>query len=348
MNWQAVFPPLLNLINRFLPKSHRASVVGFDIGSFSIKALEMGPGGEIHRWVLEPFDGTDILSALKRVVSVMKMTDQIPVASVSGKGTLIRYIDMPRMTLEELRKSFVYEIDKYFPFDPQTIYTDCYIIDPQSKEKKMSVVVAAAKKELVDDRIKLFKEVGMELTHVISNSVAMANAFNHLGASESTTGARAILDIGGSLSSLIILDQGHFPSFTRDIFIGAHEMSKQIANILGIDISQAEELKRSPAARSEEILQACEIPLGNLVEETQLSFDYFATEKNSSVGELFLAGGGAHLKGIEGVFEKSLNISVKVWNPLADLHLGSEATSPDIHLFSSQLGVALGLALTKV
>ncbi len=352
MNWRPAFPPFFKLINRILPaKSSQAPVVGFDIGTHFIKAIEIGPLGnsfEIHRWTLEPAEGADTLSALKRAASCMSMKNQIPVASVSGKGTLIRYIDMPRMSLEELRKSFVYEIDKYFPFNPQEIYTDCYIVDPQSKEKKMSVLVAATKKELVDDRIKLFKEAGMELTHVTTDSVVMANAFNQLANTELAAGARAILDIGGSFSNLMILDKGHFPSFTRDIFIGSQELSKEIANILGVDMAKAEELKRSPADQYEEVMQACEVPIGKLIGELQLSFDYFSTEKNIPVVELFLVGGGALLKGIEGAFEKSLNIPVKIWNPLAGLHLGSEAASSDIHLCSSQLGVAIGLALTKV
>ncbi|MBI3601709.1 MAG: type IV pilus assembly protein PilM [Candidatus Omnitrophica bacterium] len=351
MNWLAPLHQYLNFINRFLPKSRLTAVVGIDIGTSSVKAVEIARTNnsfEIHRWALESIEGTDTKAAVKRLFSRMNIKDQTPVTSVAGKGALIRYIDMPRMTPEELRKSFVYEIDKYFPFDPQTIYTDCYITDPQSKEKKMSVLVAAAKKELVDERIQLFKEVGMNLTYVTTDAIAMANAFEQLVTDETTpTAAKAILDIGGMVSSLMIL-KDHSPCFTRDIFIGSQEMSKQIANILGVDLAKAEEIKRAPAEMFNEVIQACEAPLDNLIGEIHLSLDYFMTEKNVQVAELFLVGGGSLLKGIEGVFEKSLNIPVKIWNPLAGLRLGAEMASSDIHLFSSQLGVAIGLALTQV
>ncbi len=352
MDWLSLHRQYLNFINRFLPKSRLlAAVVGIDIGTSSVKAVEIARTNnsfEIHHWALEPIKEGDPKAALKRLFSRMNFKDQIPVTSVAGKGALIRYIDMPRMTLEELRKSFVYEIDKYFPFDPQTIYTDCYITDSQSKEKKMSVLVAAAKKELVDERIKLFKEVGMNLTYVTTNAIAMANAFEQLAPEQAApAGAKAMLDIGGVMSSLMIL-KDHSPCFTRDIFIGSQDMSKQIANILGVDLAKAEEIKRTPGEMLNEIIQACEAPIDNLIGEVQLSLDYFMTEKNVPVTELFLVGGGSLLKGIEGTFEKSLNIPVKIWNPLVGLRLGAQAASSDIYSFSSQLGVAIGLALTQI
>ncbi len=351
MDWLSLHRQCLNFINRFFPKSRLTTVVGIDIGTSSVKAVEIARTNnsfEIYHWALEPIEGSDTKAALKRLFLHMNIKDQIPVTSVSGKGALIRYIDMPRMTPEELRKSFVYEIDKYFPFDPQSIYTDCYITDPQSKEKKMSVLVAAAKKELVDERIKLFKEAGMNLTYVTTDAIAMANAFEQLATNGTTsTGAKAILDIGGAVSSLMVL-KDHAPCFTRDIFIGSQDMSKQITNILGVDLAKAEEIKRAPGERLNEIIQACEAPIDHLIAEVQLSLDYFMTEKNVPVAELFLVGGGSLLKGIEGVFEKNLNIPVKIWNPLVGLRLGGQVASSDIHSFSSQLGVAIGLALTQV
>jgi type IV pilus assembly protein PilM len=351
MNLQAFLTKYLNFISGFLPKSNPQTVVGFDIGTSSVKAVEIVSNGdsyEIQNWGLAPIDGADAKEALKQLLMKMNIRDQIPVTSVSGKGTLIRYVDMPRMPIDELRKSFVYEIDKYFPFDPQTIYTDCYVIDPQSKEKKVSVLVVAAKKDLVDERVKLFKEVGVDLTYVTTNAIATANAFEKLMKEQQAEGGRAILDIGGSVSNLMILDQNNSPSFTRDIFFGSYDMTKQIANTLGITTEEANQLKRNPGDKLNEVTQACESSIENLIGEIHLSLDYFMTEKNSHVSELFLVGGGALFKGIEQSFEKNLNIPVKVWNPLAGLRLGPQVASSDINAYASQLSVAIGLALTKV
>jgi type IV pilus assembly protein PilM len=146
----------------------------------------------------------------------------------------------------------------------------------------------------------------------------------------------------------MILDKNHSPSFTRDLFVGSQDISKQIATQLGVSFEKANELKLNPGERRNEILKACEPSIQSLVAEIQLSLEYFKTEKNSLVSELFLVGGGSLLQGIEESFEKSLNIPVKVWNPLAGIKLGALVSRSDIQNHSSQLGVAIGLALTKV
>ncbi len=351
MSSTSLFNKYLQIISHLLPKPPLVSVVGFDIGTSSVKAVEMLCSEdtiEIKSWAHELIVGGDALTALKRLNSRLNVKDPIRVASVSGKGTLIRYVDMPRMSIEDLRKAFVYEADKYFPFDPQTIYTDCCILDPQSKEKKLSVLVVAAKKELVDERMHLFKETGIELNYVTTNAIATANAFERLIRDPNNTGARAILDIGGSISNLMILDQNNSPCFTRDIFVGSHDMSKQIANNLGVDITKADELKRNSGEREVEVIKACEDAIENLTGEVHLSFDYFMTEKNIKVSDLFLLGGGSLFKGLEGALGRSLNIPVKIWNPLTGLKLDPQVKSSEINAFSSQLGVAIGLALTKV
>ncbi len=352
MNFELIFQEYLKLINRFLPKPARPVVIGIDIGTSSIKAVEIalipGNGYEIRHWAIEPIEANDAKSALARLMTKLNLAEKVPVTSVSGKGTLIRYIDLPRIPLDDLRKSFVYDLDKYFPFDPQSIYSDCNILDPQSKDKKMSVLVAAVKKEMIDERLKLFKDVGFELSHITTNSIATANAFEVLGPKVSNSGhAKAILDIGGSVSNLIIL-KDLSPRFTRDIFVGSHELTKQISNVLGVDFAQAEILKTAPGDKHDQIISACETPINNLITEIRLSLDYFMTEKNIQVDELFLVGGGSLLKGIEASFEKNLGMPVKIWDPLNGIRLSEQVAAGDIKNYSSQLGVAIGLGLVNV
>ena len=353
MDFKSLFNRYLEVIARFVPRPQQSPVLGIDIGTGTVRAVEIGPAGvgfEIRLWALEEIQGGDVKAALSQLIKKIHYAGQTLVTSVSGKGTLIRYIDMPRMPLDDLRRSFTYDLDKYFPFDPQSIYTDCFILDPSNAEKHMSVLVVAAKKEIVDERLKLFKDLGLKLEHITTDTVAVANAFVRLGtqaAGPANGGARAILDIGEGVSNLIIL-KDLSPRFTRDIFVGGREMTKQIARVLGVDESKAEAMKKAPGERLDAMLAACEGPIANLIEEIRLSLDYFMTEKNIQVGEFFLLGGGSLLKGIEGVFEKNLGIPVKIWDPVAGLQLNPSLSSSDIHLSSSQLGVAIGLGLSKI
>ncbi len=173
MDYKKLFDQYLMLVNRLIPKPAAPPVIGIDIGTSSIKAVELGQaagGFEIRHWAIEPLAGNDTKSALKKIAERLHFNNQLLVSSVFGKGTLIRYVDLPRMPLEDLRKSYIYDLDKYFPFDPKSIYTDCSILDPEGKDKKMLVLLAAVKKEMVDERLKLFKEAGLELNRVTINS----------------------------------------------------------------------------------------------------------------------------------------------------------------------------------
>ncbi len=348
MDYKKLFDQYLLLVNRLIPKPLALPVIGIDIGTSSIKAVELGlaaGGVEIRHWAIEPLAGNDTKSALRKIGERLRFNNQLLVSAVFGKGTLIRYVDLPRMPLEDLRKSYIFDLDKYFPFDPKNIYTDCSILDPESKDKKMSVLLAAVKREMVDERLKLFKEAGLELNRVTINSIAIANAFNRLGPPVTASGkAKALLDIGRSASCLMIFKNSS-PRFTRDIFIGSQELTKKIANALGVDEAQAEAIKHQPGEKLAQVIEACEMPINNLITEVRLSMDYYMTEKNIQVDELFLGGGGSLFKGIEGVFEKSLGLPVKIWNPLGSVRLNAPEASGDIQTYAAQFGVALGLGL---
>ncbi len=346
MDSKRLLDQYLGLVNRLIPKPPAPAVIGIDIGTSSIKAVELASGGlEIRRWAIEPLNGNDAKEALKRIAERLQFTNQLLFSAVFGKGTLIRYVDLPRMSLDELRKAYVFDLDKYFPFDPKSIYTDCSILDPEGKDKKMMVLLAAVKREIVDDRLKLFKEAGLELSGATINSIATANAFNRLGPPVTASGkAKAVLDIGGSASCLMIFKDAS-PRFARDIFVGGQELTKKIANMMGVDTAQAETLKRQPGDKLGQIIEACDMPINNLITEIRLSLDYFVTEKNIQVDELFLSGGGCLLKGIESVFEKNLNLPVKIWNPISKVRLNAKTADKNIESYASQFGVALGLGL---
>ena len=348
LDYKKLFDQYLLLVNRLIPKPAAPPVIGIDIGTSSIKAVELGfvaGGVEIRHWAIEPVAGNDTKSALKKIGERLRFNNQLLVSAVFGRGALIRYVDLPRMPLEDLRKSYIFDLDKYFPFDSKSIYTDCSILDPESKDKKMSVLLAAVKKEMVDERLKLFKETGLELNRVTINSIAIANAFNRLGPQVTASGkAKAVLNIGGSASCLMIFKDSS-PRFTRDIFVGSQELTKKIANALGVDEKQAEAIKCQPGEKLAQVIEACDMPINNLITEIRLSMDYYMTEKNIQVDELFLGGGGSLLKGMADIFGKNLELPVKIWNPLGRVRLNAPAASGDIQTYAAQFDVALGLGL---
>ncbi len=345
----------LNFIKEFLPESKGVSSVGLDVSKNSCKMIELvysGDSFEITNYCIESSTDGKIEDVLRKMGERLQGSVLAPVTAISGKGTLIRYVDMPRMSEDDLEKSFSLEADKYFPFPKDDIYTDCSVVDPGQEKEKMSVLVAAAKKDIVDQRVELLRNVGAQIETLSLNPIAIANIFQSKKefsiqeASDSSSDTLAVLDMGDVVSNLMIF-KDNVPRFTRDVFVGSQDFTKCIANAMKISLQEAESLKVNLTGKDKETMDACESVLLNLVSEIRLSFDYFINEKNLSIGKLLLTGGGCLLVGLEKAFADHLDIEVEKWNPFHDIKLADNVSKEEIEKNAQRLTVALGLALSK-
>lgn len=334
-----------------MPSQTENTSVGLDIGSGECKLIELkkiDSGFEIVHWAVEPIDNDDVSTTITQSLAHLSVPCTALYTGVFGKGTLIRYIDMPRMPLNDLKNSFIIEADKYFPFANDQIYTDCFILDPQGKDKQMSVMAAAAKKELIDQRIKLLNDLGLSANFIGLAPIALSNVYHTLGPNQGIQefSVVAMLDMGDSVSSLTILVD-RIPCFTRDIFIGGKDFTKRISHALSVTPQEADVFKKQPGARLSEILSACESLIANIVQELKLSFDYFTTEKGKEIGCLLITGGSSLLGDMDKIFEKQMEMKVYRWNPILNLKASSKINLDELQNNSYKLGVALGLALYK-
>lgn len=356
----------LSIVKKMIPQAVAEPSIGLDIGIDSCKLVALGKRENSYvvlNWGVEPIENADVSSAIKKLLKRLNLESRTVRTAVFGKGTLIRFVEMPRMPLEDLRKSFDLEADKYFPFARDQIYTDTYILDPQGKDKQMSVLVAAAKREIIHDRIELLTNLGLSADFIGLNALAISNVFSVLPQENSSPDASpdvpqdasppgpspvvsALLDIGEMVSNLIIMVDG-LPAFTRDIFVSGQELTRRISNALEISTQEAKNLKSHPAGRVQEILNICDSVLWNLISETKLSFDYFTTERNISISKLFLTGGTSLLEGMNDFFAKNLDVKIERWNPMASLKLAQGISAQEMNEYAGRLGVALGLALSR-
>lgn len=321
--------------------------MGLDIGLNSCKMVEIyreGDSYKILNWAVQPIVGGDYTTTVKTILNQTTMPVENIYTSVYGKGTLIRFIDMPRMSLDDLRNSFSIEADKYFPFTQDQIYTDCYILDPQGKSKQMKVMAAAAKKELVEMRLKMITGLGFETDFIGINPIAIANAKSIMNSSALDGKVVALLDMGDSVSSLTIM-VGGLPHFNRDIYIGGRDLTKRISNALAVEYEEAEQIKCNPGERLKEVQNACESAISNLIQELRLSLDYFSTENSNEISELILTGGATMMVGLEENIARQLDITIKHWNPFEKVAVSEKISKEDLKKKSNRLGVAFGLAL---
>lgn len=335
-------------IKRFLPEKAEVTSVGLDVGSQSCKFVEIRKKEEkfeLLNWLIEPVIKGDVPAALKSLFGKVDLSNKTIYTSILGKGTLIRFIDMPRMTIDELKSSFALEAEKYFPFDIDQIYTDCAIVDPKSKQKRMPVLVAAAKKELVDRRLALLTEQGCQVDFVGFNILALANIVSSCDYQpEEFDSPVAVFEIEDQVSSLMIMSN-QIPCFTRDIFIGAIDIKKSIGTALSKGIAEVESVLTEAGGATEEVISAIDDAVDNIVRELSMSFDYFSTEGHKEVKEIVIFGEGAKYDLIAQAIERNLDLKVVKLDSYNFIKLSEKVKEEEFFRNSNQLGVAIGLAL---
>jgi len=321
--------------------------LGVDIGTSQIKAVKLkinkdqvdlcafdvGPTkfglGEILKNMLEPHSGSEIN------------------ISVSGQQSVIRYVNFPRMNNFELKQALKFEAQKHIPFSVAEVNLDGYILKDDLPDNKMLVLIAAVKKELVKERLKLIEGLGYRVNIIDIDSIALVNAFNFNNSFEAGAdhNALAFLNVGSSVTNLDILDAG-IPRLSRDTHIAGNAFTQKVADIFGFDFNNAEKLKVNPEPdKLNKIKEGVESVLVNLAGEVRTSFDYYESQGASSVAKIFLSGGGAKFSGLKEMLEHFLNINVEYWDPFKKIKISTDIDQEKLRGLKGELAVAVGLAL---
>jgi type IV pilus assembly protein PilM len=152
------------------------SIVGLDIGSSAVKAVELKPAGKGFRVAAfgsEPvppdsivdgaiIDGTAVAEAIRRVFDSKAFKTKEVVASLSGNAVIVKKISLPVMTATELDESIYWEAEQYIPFDIQDVNLDYQILDSGGTDAKgtMEVLLVAAKKDKIADYTGVIAQAG--------------------------------------------------------------------------------------------------------------------------------------------------------------------------------------------
>lgn len=329
--------------------------VGLDIGSSSIKAMALE--WKEQKFSLRNFSlidmppqGAELSSSVKKALSSLEVRNPIVNVSLSGQPVIIRYAWLPRMTAKELASSLHFEAAKLIPFAVSEVNVDSCILKQDASNNKMLVLIVAAKKEAVSERIALLKNAGINLGIIDVDSLALINAFNlnrPADKNKDLPKVFALLNVGASVSNLNILEAG-IPVFSRDIYIGGNSLSKKISDFLGVDFKAAEAQKINPDKdKLDRIMSAVEPVFSSLASEIRISFDYYESQGASSVEKILLSGGGSLLHNFKDNLTRILGIDTGYWEPLSQVEFAAGYDAEAIKSCAAKFAVALGLALRR-
>ena len=261
----------------------------------------------------------------------------------------------------ELRQAIKFESDKYLPFDSDEVAIDCQRLTrpPQGTEgedEQMGVVLAACRTTVVEEKIEEVTAQGLTPIAVDVDVFALANAWELSDSAaaadelddEDDAPARedrsiALVDIGATRTSINVICNGE-TCFSREIGIGGSDMTQAAARRLGLEILEAETVKREPEGRDAEVSRAIAPVLEDLVSEISLSLDFVENREGLRVEEVLLSGGGVLAPGVVPFIEQATGRPAHLWNPVQSLRVGPKVDPEELALNAPSLAVAVGLA----
>src|SRR5262245_62058426 len=234
-------------------------VVGLDIGSSAVKAVELKPSGKgfrITAYASEPvppdsivdgaiIDAVSVADAIRRVFEGRRFKSKDVAASLSGNAVIVKKISLPTMTEAELSESIYWEAEQYIPFDIQDVNLDYQILDAgdaTAGQGTMDVLLVAAKKDKIADYTGVIAQAGLTPVVIDVDAFALQNAFEvNYGIEPGQV--VVLLNAGASATNINIL-VGEQSVFTRDISIGGNAYTEALQKDLNLPFEQADQLKR--------------------------------------------------------------------------------------------------------
>jgi len=333
----------------------RKSIVGLDIGTSCIKAVELTREKYDHVITgyaqIDVHDDASRQEAIAELMAAARFRTKRVATAVSGKNVVFRYITMPPISDDKLVQAVRLEADKYIPFDVEDVELDAQrldYLDSTVADEEMNVLLVAAKKDVVSDYGRMLNEIGLEPVCVSVDGFALGNAWElgevvNPGIQEPGRTV-ALVDIGATKACINIL-RDNVTCFAREVPMGGQDLTNAIARRVGVEPGQAEDLKRDPGDQISIIQEAIGQTLDDLGNEINLSFDFFENQFDGEVQEVWLTGGTALLPVLEESFEKIFEKRTKTWNPIEGLKVKSDNVDVEaLNQLSPQLAVAVGLA----
>jgi type IV pilus assembly protein PilM len=344
------------------------SLVGLDIGSSSVKAIELkaaGKGFRVSALGVEAvppdsivdgaiIDGGAVADAVRRLFANKKFKAKDVVASLSGNSVIVKKITLPTMTEGELSESIYWEAEQYIPFDIQDVNLDYEILDPgtgHDSQGSMEVLLVAAKKDKIADYTNVIAQAGKTPVIVDVDVFALQNAFEANYGFEPGA-VVAILNAGASAININILS-GSQSVFTRDVSMGGNAFTEAVQKELNLPYESAEQLKKGQdvdGATYEDARAVLRAMTDNVLLEVEKTFDFFkATASSDRIDRIMLSGGASRVEGFAESLRERFGTEVESFDPFRQVacdakKLGIENTDD----YASVAAVAMGLALRKV
>jgi type IV pilus assembly protein PilM len=346
----------------------KKGIVGVDIGSSAVKAVEIkvsGKGGDEYQLVnigMESLpseaivdgaimDAGAVIDSIQRLFQDNKIKTADCATGVSGNAVIVKKISLPQMSAEELSESIHWEAEQYIPFDIQDVSLDYEVIEGGGSGGNMDVLLVAVKKDKISEYTSALTQAGRNPTIMDVDVFALQNCFE-MNYGIDPGRVVALLNIGASIMNVNVV-KGGTSVFQRDIAAGGNQYTDAIQKDLNLSFEQAEALKKGEevdGASPESLHPILQAVSENLAMEIQKTFDFFrATSQEDRIDQIFLSGGTAKIHGLRDLLGDRFSTSVELLNPFLNVRYSEKDFNPDyLEDIGPSAAIAVGLSVRRV
>jgi len=349
----------------FKPKT--PPMFGMDISSSSIKMVEMVDAGKgqqrVERYVIEPLHRDAVVDGnitnLEAVVEAVQQgwkklatrTRNVALALPTA-AAITKVIIVPAgLREEEMELQVETEANQYIPFALEEVNLDFQVLGPApSGPEEVQVLIAASRKEKVEDRVAVCEAAGLKAVIMDVESYAMLASFNLIRKQLPQEGVDqnvALVDVGANVMNITMLRNDQ-TVYTREQAFGGNQLTQDIMRQYGMSQEEAEAAKRSgglPENFESEVLRPF---MENAALEVQRAMQFFFTSTQFNVVDhILLTGGSAVIPGLDEVVSNRTQVHTQIANPFASMAISPRIQAKKLASDAPSLMVACGLAMRR-
>jgi type IV pilus assembly protein PilM len=347
-------------------KRGKTSMVGVDVGSSSVKAVELqGKSGDLQLLSLgfealqsdSVVDGqimelNAVSNAIGSIFNEHKIKTTKVAAGVNGHSVIVKNIVLPQMSDDELQESFAWHAEEHIPFDITDVNLDYHVTS--RSDDAIHVLMAACKRDKIANLKQAIQLAGKQPTVIDVDAFALQNCYE-LNYEPQPGRVVALLNIGASTTNINILN-GAQSVFTRDATFGGNQYTSLLQKELGLTFDQAEGVKRGMSlpegADQREIRPILDTVSDILALEIQKTMDFYratAEDGESAVQSILVSGGGSKLRGLVEFLSNRFEIPVEMFDPFRKIRVDARGFDPEyMREIVPEMAIAVGLALRGV
>ncbi len=346
--------------------SVKKSMVGVDIGSSSVKTVELQGKNNDYQLVslgyeaLPPdsiVDGqimelNSVSNAIGSIFNEHKIKTTKVAAGVNGHSVIVKNIVLPQMTDDELQESFAWHAEEHIPFDISDVNLDYHVTGTSADA--IQVLMAACKRDKIANVKQAIQLAGKQPAIIDVDAFALQNCYE-LNYDPQAGQVVALLNIGASTTNINILN-GARSVFTRDATFGGNQYTSLLQKELGLTFDQAERVKRGmpmpEGSEPRDIEPILDTVSDILALEIQKTMDFYRAtveDGESAVQKILVSGGGSKLKGLVEFLARRFEIPAEVFDPFRKIRVDSRGFDPEyMREIVPEMAIAVGLALRGV